>query len=113
VNRTHDEPFDESWQARAYVLVELTAKATGTSPEDFRTHLIAAIAAEPDRAYWDSWVKALDTWIAELDVPRSELVEASQPSYIEPAAFRSAEPTVAANSSSADMPPGSAPARAT
>jgi hypothetical protein len=32
--------------------------------QPFRHHLIAAIAAEPDSPYWESWTAALEAFVA-------------------------------------------------
>jgi hypothetical protein len=64
--RSNGSPvFDVPWQARAHALAVLSVEATGHEWEDFRRHLIAAINESDQRPYWDSWVAALDTFIAE------------------------------------------------
>ena len=57
--------FDVPWQARAHALAVLSVEATGREWEDFRHHLIAVIDEDSERPYWDSWVVALDAFIAE------------------------------------------------
>jgi len=46
----------------------LTVQATGRQWDDFRRLLITAIADEPDRAYWESWVEALDHLVKESGI---------------------------------------------
>ena len=52
--------FEAPWQSRVF---GLCAAVVETCFEDhrepFRQRLIAAIAGEPDRPYWDSWTIAL------------------------------------------------------
>jgi hypothetical protein len=42
--------------------------AFGGDREPFRQQLIAAIAAEPGRTYWESWTAALEALVATLPV---------------------------------------------
>jgi uncharacterized membrane-anchored protein len=60
--RTNGElVFDAPWQARAFGLAAAVIETRfGGDREPFRQHLIAAIAADPERPYWDSWVVALE-----------------------------------------------------
>ena len=57
--------FDAPWQARAHALAVLSVEVSGREWEDFRHHLIAAIDEGGRRPYWDSWVVALDAFLAE------------------------------------------------
>ena len=53
--------FDEPWQARVFGLcAAIVETCFGGDREPFRQRLIAAIAAEPDRPYWESWTMALE-----------------------------------------------------
>lgn len=58
--------FDAPWQGRALAMAVLLVERHGLPWEHFRSRLIAAIADDPERPYWDSWVAALDE-LAELD----------------------------------------------
>jgi hypothetical protein len=67
--RSNGEPvFDEPWQGRVLAMAILVVQRTGRDWDDFRRHLIAAIAAEPQRPYWDSFAAALDAYVDELGV---------------------------------------------
>ena len=67
--RSNGSPvFDAPWQARAHAMAVLTVQATGRQWDDFRRLLIAAIADEPDRAYWESWVEALEHLVDETGI---------------------------------------------
>jgi nitrile hydratase accessory protein len=67
--------FDAPWQARAFAIAVATVERTGLSWDAFRLRLMDAIADEPDRPYYDSWVAALEALVvsaglttpAELD----------------------------------------------
>jgi len=53
--------FDAPWQARAFGLAAAVIETRFAGDrEPFRQHLIAAIADDPERPYWDSWVVALE-----------------------------------------------------
>jgi len=60
--------FEAPWQARAHALAVLLVEASGGAWDDFRRYLIAAIDDDDHRPYWDSWVIALDAFIAECGV---------------------------------------------
>ena len=66
VPRSNGTPvFDAPWQARAHALAVLSVQGSGREWEDFRHHLIVAIDGDGRRPYWDSWVVALDAFLAE------------------------------------------------
>jgi hypothetical protein len=54
--------FDAPWQGRALAMAISLVDRLGLDWDAFRQHLIAAIDAEPDRPYWDSFAAALDTF---------------------------------------------------
>jgi hypothetical protein len=59
--RNGELAFDEPWQARAFAVAQAVVEACFAGDrEPFRRVLIAAIAAAPDRPYWDSWAVALE-----------------------------------------------------
>ena len=69
IPRSNGTPvFDAPWQGRALAIAILLVERTGQQWDDFRHHLIHAIDNKPDRAYWDSFAEALDTFTAELNL---------------------------------------------
>jgi hypothetical protein len=53
--------FEAPWQSRVFGLCAAIVETCFEGDrEPFRRHLIAAIAATPDRPYWDSWTIALE-----------------------------------------------------
>lgn len=52
--------FDAPWERRAFGLVLALCRDGQWEWEDFRQELIAQIAAEPERPYWESWAAALE-----------------------------------------------------
>jgi nitrile hydratase accessory protein len=60
--------FDAPWQGRALGLALGVVDRLGLDWDEFRQRLIAAIAAEPARPYYESWVVALERLLADHDV---------------------------------------------
>ena len=58
--------FDAPWQGRALAIAVSTVERTGREWDDFRRHLIACIDEDPARAYWESWVAALERFVHEI-----------------------------------------------
>ncbi|MCU1401032.1 MAG: hypothetical protein JWN62_4141 [Acidimicrobiales bacterium] len=87
---THDgEPvFAEPWQGRAFGLAFDLVRRAGLDWSAFRDRLIAALAEDPDRAYYESWVVALERTVVEsVDVDAEDLrttgTEAATYRYVE------------------------------
>ena len=70
--------FDEPWQGRAFALAVETVARLELPWDAFRQRLIAAIAADTRRPYYESWLEALEALVldqhaaerSELDVHR-------------------------------------------
>jgi hypothetical protein len=60
-----DTPFEAPWQARAFALAVATVEGLGLPWDAFRDRLKVAIAADPERPYYESWVVALDALTAD------------------------------------------------
>jgi hypothetical protein len=59
--------FDAPWQGTVFALAAAVVdNALGGDREPFRQRLIVAIAADPDRPYWESWTAALETLVRDL-----------------------------------------------
>jgi hypothetical protein len=59
--RNGELAFDAPWQSTVFALAAAVVEhAFGGDREPFRKQLIAAIAADPDRSYWESWTVALE-----------------------------------------------------
>jgi hypothetical protein len=53
--------FEAPWQGRVFGLAAAVVETQFAGDrEPFRQRLIAAIAADPERPYWDSWAVALE-----------------------------------------------------
>jgi hypothetical protein len=71
--RNGELAFDAPWQGRVFGLAAaVVEQAFGGDREPFRRQLVTAIAAEPDRPYWESWTAALEALVATLP-PTSRL----------------------------------------
>lgn len=59
--RNGELAFDAPWQSRAFGLgVAVVETCFGRDWEPFRRRLIASIAADEHRPYWESWTIALE-----------------------------------------------------
>ena len=59
--RNGELAFDAPWQSMVFALAAAVIEhAFGGDREPFRQQLIAAIAAQPGRPYWESWTAALE-----------------------------------------------------
>ena len=65
--RNGELAFDAPWQSTVFALAAAVIEhALGGDREPFRQQLIAAIAAEPGRPYWESWTAALEALVQAL-----------------------------------------------
>ena len=60
--------FDAPWQARAHAMTVVVVERSGLTWDDFRARLVAALADDPGRSYWDSWAVALDRLVSQAGV---------------------------------------------
>lgn len=58
--------FSEPWEGRAFGMCVALLERRGLTWDDFRPHLAAQIAAGGDRAYYESFVLALEDFVAAL-----------------------------------------------
>ncbi len=65
--RNGELAFDAPWQSTVFALAAAAVEhAWGGDWEPFRQQLIAAIAAETGRPYWESWTAALEALVQTL-----------------------------------------------
>ena len=77
--RNGDLAFDAPWQSRVFALAAAVVDtAFGGDREPFRQQLIAAIAADPGRPYWESWTAALEALVQTMPQRRNALTEPHQ-----------------------------------
>jgi Nitrile hydratase beta subunit len=64
--RDNGEPvFDAPWQGRVLGLAIGLVQSLGLPWSAFQAHLVDAIADDPDRPYYESWLVALEDLAAE------------------------------------------------
>lgn len=93
--------FAEPWEGRAYALAIEAVDRLGLEWDQFRQRLIAAIADDPERPYYASWVVALERLMLEggtatEDELRAERAEAAAYRYHEGSADIEVTPFVGA-----------------
>lgn len=65
--RNGESAFDAPWQSTVFALAAAVIEnAFGGDRKPFRHQLIAAIAAQPGRFYWESWTAALEALVQTL-----------------------------------------------
>lgn len=79
--RNGELAFDAPWQSRAFGLTAAVVETRfGKDWEPFRTRLIAAIAADETRPYWESWTAALeDLLVATALLSAEDLAQVPAP----------------------------------
>ena len=74
--RNGELDFEAPWQSRVFGLcAAIVETCFAGDREPFRRHLIAAIAAAPERPYWDSWTIALQRLVVEAGVLDERSIE--------------------------------------
>jgi hypothetical protein len=71
--RNGELAFDARWQSRAFGLAAAVVETRfGKDWEPFRQELIAAIAADQERPYWESWTAALEELLVSAGLVSAE-----------------------------------------
>jgi hypothetical protein len=74
--RNGELAFEEPWQARVFAVAQsVVERCFGGDREPFRSLLIAAIAAAPDRPYWESWAAALEELVVAAGLVDADAVD--------------------------------------
>lgn len=60
--------FGAPWEGRVLAMAVALVERLGLDWDDFRLRLIAAIAAAPDRPYYESWAVALEDLAVTLEL---------------------------------------------
>jgi hypothetical protein len=55
-----DAPFREPWEARVFACAVVAVERLGVPYDEFRDRLKRAIALDPERPYFESWMDALE-----------------------------------------------------
>ena len=65
VDQLEHAPFDEPWQARLFATAVATVESLDLPWDAFRDRLKAAVADEPDRPYFESFLAAFERLLAD------------------------------------------------
>jgi nitrile hydratase accessory protein len=71
--------FDAPWQARALAIAVALTERLDLPWDAFRHRLMAAIAEDPHLPYYESWAKALESLVIELDLATNDALDAATP----------------------------------
>ena len=66
--RNGEVAFDEPWEGRVFGAALAVVQHHDLDWDEFRQRLIAAVADDPERPYWESWLAALESLLADLGV---------------------------------------------
>jgi nitrile hydratase accessory protein len=71
--------FEAPWQARALAIAVALTERLNLPWDTFRHRLMTAIAEDPHRPYYDSWVEALESLVIELDLVTHAALDEATP----------------------------------
>ena len=71
--------FDAPWEARALAIAVALVDELGLEWDDFRHRLMAAIADEPGRPYYESWGIALEALVIDQGLATDATLDAATP----------------------------------
>jgi len=71
--------FDAPWEARALGIAVALVEKLDIGWDEFRRRLMTAIAAEPDRPYYDSWAVALESLVVDLGLASTNALDDAMP----------------------------------
>jgi len=71
--------FSAPWEARALALAVALVERLRLPWDFFRRHLIEAVAADPDRPYYESWAVALEAFVVELGISDGAALASAEP----------------------------------
>ena len=71
--------FDAPWQARALGIAVAVVEKLDLPWDAFRQRLMDEIAADPRRPYYDSWGRALESMVLDLDLATPAALDAATP----------------------------------
>jgi nitrile hydratase accessory protein len=71
--------FDAPWEARALAIAVALTEELALPWDAFRHRLMAAIADDPDRPYYESWGAALESLVLSLELTTPDALDAATP----------------------------------
>jgi nitrile hydratase accessory protein len=76
--------FSAPWEGRALALAVALVEELDLPWDEFRRRLIDAVAAAPDRPYYESWAVALESLVVGLGLTTPAVLDAAAPSVRPP-----------------------------
>jgi nitrile hydratase accessory protein len=71
--------FEAPWQARAVAVAVALVEKLDLPWDAFRSRLMAEIARDPQRPYYESWGRALESLVIDLDLATDSALDAATP----------------------------------
>jgi nitrile hydratase accessory protein len=71
--------FEAPWQARALAIAVAVVERLGLPWDEFRRRLMSAIAADPQRPYYESWSAALESLVVDMNLATPAVLDAATP----------------------------------
>ena len=71
--------FEAPWQARAVALAVALVQEADLPWDAFRLRLIDAIGESPERLYYESWARALEALVVDLELATPSALDAATP----------------------------------
>jgi len=71
--------FTAPWEGRALALAVTLVERLGLPWDEFRHRLIASIADDPDRPYYESWTVALERLVLDYRLATASALDAAMP----------------------------------
>lgn len=71
--------FAEPWHARVFAMAVALVDARGLEWREFQSRLIAQIAEDPDRPYYESWAGALESLVVDHGLSTADAITAATP----------------------------------
>ncbi|MEX2393621.1 MAG: nitrile hydratase accessory protein, partial [Actinomycetota bacterium] len=71
--------FDAPWEARALAVAVALVEKLDLPWDTFRHRLMAAIADDPARPYYESWGVALESLVLSLELASTDALDAATP----------------------------------
>jgi nitrile hydratase accessory protein len=71
--------FEAPWHARAFAMAVALVDQLQLPWTEFQSRLIAAIADDPDRPYYESWAAALESLVVDHGLATPDAITAATP----------------------------------
>jgi nitrile hydratase accessory protein len=71
--------FEAPWQGRALAIAVALVEKLGLPWDAFRHRLMAEIAKDPQRPYYESWGAALESMVIDLELATSASLDEAAP----------------------------------